>query len=689
MTTIPLRTKITQLLGTESFAVRRAGQVSDERIESADMYLNIQKNTNAVYARDGGAKFDGIELLDITATSGSAVISSASRPFVAADVGKTFALFSSILAATSTIHKVGTILSVSSGNATMSVNATSNIAGTGILRLATDDTAALQACVDTPNPDDNTTSGTWTYKKKGVVILPAGMSAVTQGVVMRTGVSITGQGKWASTILWHSTTNMATTEPYYAALLGVNANGSTRIYKYIYFTDFGVDMRAATVGTYSYHSKCSEIVQIHYGGVIRCAGYGSPGTSFGWDYVCAGLFTENHIFNPGRLWVTGGGGGSAFDFQSQANLDPNLIDTSLEAVIMSRNIIVNPKVSGIRNSDNQTNPAAPVNSRTLICNNIIVTLLTQGKGIEDQDHTGAIIIGNILVAKNDQKSEGNLGAGGNGAGQETWAGILIDGGQYGICAHNTVVGGWYDGIKMIRHNKGSGTIQPDEYVIDGNTVKGSVRHGIRVEANATFTLKNVSITNNKVSLCGEAGIALTYITGGAAGTINFLDLSNNKIHDNGRTTATDAQKSGIYINTVVTKMKMVGNYIWDSGTAKQKYGMTIDTVAVTGALVANNDMASNVTQAINLINGGTLAGEVYNNPGYNLGAIAVTPGASPYTYTAGATPEVLYIRGGTVSDVSKNSVTLAVATGLQVNLRPNEQVVITYSSVPTIVADRK
>ena len=60
MTTIPLRTRITALLGTESFAVRRAGQTSDERIEAADMYLNIQKNTNAVYARDGGAKFDGI-----------------------------------------------------------------------------------------------------------------------------------------------------------------------------------------------------------------------------------------------------------------------------------------------------------------------------------------------------------------------------------------------------------------------------------------------------------------------------------------------------------------------------------------------------------------------------------------------------------------------------------------------------
>jgi hypothetical protein len=43
---------------------------------------------------------------------------------------------------------------------------------------------------------------------------------------------------------------------------------------------------------------------------------------------------------------------------------------------------------------------------------------------------------------------------------------------------------------------------------------------------------------------------------------------------------------------------------------------------------------------------------IHDNPGYNpLGVAVVTPGASPWTYTAGPTPETHYLNGGTVSSI--------------------------------------
>lgn len=617
-TTIPLRPEKTTIAPGSYFPFRAYGDAVDSRISDANIYLEIAKNTKCAYARDFGAKFDGVELTDINCTNGNAIISSASYTFSAADQGKTFALFSEIKAATSTLSAVGTISGVSGNQATLSVAAGHTITNnSGIFRFASDDRSALQAAFDSVNPDDNGSTGTWTYKKKGVVMMPVGAAAITAPVEMRSCVSPIGQEKWATNIWWHSTQNMAQTG-YFSAFNGIVANGSTRIYRHIYFKNFGIDMRAAKVpaGGYSYHSKCSEMVYTLYCGVINCAAYGSPGTSFGWDFNLGGLLaTENHVFNPGRLWVTGGGGGSAFDFQTVANPDPNIVDTSLEASILARNVITNPKVSGIRNSSNQANPTAANNTRVLICENLVVTSLVQGKGIEDNAHTGSALLGNILICKVDQTSEGNLGAGGNGSGQEIWAGILLCGGWFGICSANTVIG-YYDCIKLIRDGRGTSTLMPDDYTIDNNILKGAVRNGIRVEVNFGYILKRLRLTGNKVCFAGEAGIALTYVTGGSAGSIAFLELSGNHSHDNGRTTATDAQKSGVYINVPIDAARMCANMLFDSGAGTQKYGYTVDGVALTSTMMNDNHAEKNTTATgLNLINGGTVTGKIKDNLG--------------------------------------------------------------------------
>lgn len=68
----------------------------------------------------------------------------------------------------------------------------------------------------------------------------------------------------------------------------------------------------------------------------------------------------------------------------------------------------------------------------------------------------------------------------------------------------------------------------------------------------------------------------------------------------------------------------------------------------------------------------------------------ITVTASPFTCTNNDfSPETLYIRGGTVSDVVKNSRTIFAVTNVAVMLEPDESVTVTYSATPTMEKDIK
>lgn len=67
------------------------------------------------------------------------------------------------------------------------------------------------------------------------------------------------------------------------------------------------------------------------------------------------------------------------------------------------------------------------------------------------------------------------------------------------------------------------------------------------------------------------------------------------------------------------------------------------------------------------------------------GAIAITVGASPFTYTAGPTPEAIYVNAGTVSLIAVNGVGMLQSSGHAVPLAPNHSMTVTYSSAPTMV----
>lgn len=675
-------TSTTTLNGADKIYVN---QTTDKAITVANFMLNA--SASRIRAIDYGAKFDALEISGCTTTGGAKTISTPNYSFTSTDVGKIFVIKSGPTSATymnsAGSTYVGTITSVSSGVATAAVNIPSSTT-TGIIYFGTDDTVAIQAAIDAGNPGDAALggSGTWLYLTKSVVELPVGMALTTQELIPRPNVSVIGQGMFATTIKWASASSMATTN-YYGIFNGGQANGSTRIYYNWQFRDMKLDATAAYTTTYSYHSKCIEMIYTVRPVVMNVWFEGSPGTALGMDYVSGGLFSSNRFENCGRLWTSGAGGGSGMDFQTAVdNYTPQNTLIGLDSRIVSNNIFINCYVSAIRNTNNGTSYWT---SNDIIADNHIVSNLATGKGIEDNANLGSTIVGNTIYHTGTaQSTEGPIGS----EGQHIWCGIITTGGRRGIISSNTIEGGWYDGIRLNRFQKVGSSLTPVDYLVTGNVINGCTRNGIRAEINSTYTMNNVGITNNTVGVCGAAGIALS--NSGTGGDIKYLDLSGNRVYDNGATTATDAQKSGIYINTTITGLNMVGGYIYDSGSATQKYGITIDTVAVTSAHLNAIKMDQNTTQAINLTGGGTIAGEIYNNPGYNLGAAAITVTASPFTYTAGATPEIVYITGGTVTSIVKNSVTLAASiTNLTVPLRPNESIVVTYAVAPTMAKDRK
>jgi hypothetical protein len=126
---------------------------------------------------------------------------------------------------------------------------------------------------------------------------------------------------------------------------------------------------------------------------------------------------------------------------------------------------------------------------------------------------------------------------------------------------------------------------------------------------------------------------------------------------------------------------VVGCYI----KAARVPGRSIFDDTNTTGIVAYNTLSGDT--APNMVGTGL---RWYGNKGLQpQGVASITVGASPFTYTAGVTPEAVYISGGTVSSVAKNSRTIFTASPATVYLEPREAIVVTYSALPVMERDRK
>lgn len=139
--------------------------------------------------------------------------------------------------------------------------------------------------------------------------------------------------------------------------------------------------------------------------------------------------------------------------------------------------------------------------------------------------------------------------------------------------------------------------------------------------------------------------------------------------------------SGGVDNFAITNCS-IGDTLLISGTT-QRNGVFITANNSSEFVIANNIFKSNTSAPIS--NNSTGVGLIVNNIGYNpVGASNVTVTTSPMIYTAGSTPETLYISGGTVASVAVGGQTLFSATNCTVRLGAGQQATITYSSTPAI-----
>ena len=223
-------------------------------------------------------------------------------------------------------------------------------------------------------------------------------------------------------------------------------------------------------------------------------------------------------------------------------------------------------------------------------------------------------------------------------------------------------------------------------LITNNHIAYNVMDGIY----STNPINKIKIRSNFIYKNGYNGVRL--LGGG-----NDTEICDNMLYDNG-TALIGNNQSAILVGCGVTggglaftNVKISGNRMFDDQTTKtQQYALSIKGTfnTVANVQIENNDMTGNGT-APTFVSGTVTNIKMRNNPGYNpIGISSVTVTASPFTYTAGYSPETAYITGGTVSSVTKSGITIASNTGVQITLEPNESIIVTYSVLPTIVSDK-
>lgn len=214
--------------------------------------------------------------------------------------------------------------------------------------------------------------------------------------------------------------------------------------------------------------------------------------------------------------------------------------------------------------------------------------------------------------------------------------------------------------------------------IANNMCRTNGRKGFQIEGNDLLVANNYAYDNDETGM-DLVGLDRSVITG-------------NYCMNNGKDTAATPThvRAGIRLSTASSNNTLNGNKCHDiQGTKTQTYGIAEEDATCDFNICQDNDLRNNLTAAVTLNGAGTVA---RNNTGFNpQGVATVTMTASPMTYTnADRVPELMHLRGGTVTDVSKNGITIATtATNASCWLEPGESMVITYTGSPTLVKDRK
>lgn len=215
-------------------------------------------------------------------------------------------------------------------------------------------------------------------------------------------------------------------------------------------------------------------------------------------------------------------------------------------------------------------------------------------------------------------------------------------------------------------------------VIAENVCFSNTSHGVSVSTSGTAsaTMELIVVSANRCRANGSSGINFSNTASGSV--LQYCSVVDNICSTN--------TSHGILLTGNVTNIRVADN-VCRSNTSNGIRLSSQSSNVPDSNIVENNTVAGNGTQIGESGDTNTI---LRANKGFNpQGIAAISVGASPYTYTAGFTPEVIYISGGTVSAVVKSATTLFAQSNVTVRLEPSESVAITYSSAPTMIKDRQ
>lgn len=252
---------------------------------------------------------------------------------------------------------------------------------------------------------------------------------------------------------------------------------------------------------------------------------------------------------------------------------------------------------------------------------------------------------------------------------------------------------------IIRHGKclliNPGSSQFVAYVYANNSYFDTATNGVSIEPTGTGFAQGIRMVGCWTSAHTDSGIKIA-----AGSTLYGLELIGHQCLSNGvdgltALAGTDVQINGGAFcgNTGSGISFAAGVSFWSavgvrSGNGLGKAGNQVGIYVAPGASnvyrVVGCDLTGNTTT--NFSDGGT--GTVKNirgNIGVTSGATGtIVVGASPFTYTAGALPETIYINQGTVSLVVVNGVGVFQSSNVSVLVQPNSTVVVTYTVTPSM-----
>ena len=277
---------------------------------------------------------------------------------------------------------------------------------------------------------------------------------------------------------------------------------------------------------------------------------------------------------------------------------------------------------------------------------------------------------------------------------------LFQDGNGGTGHHNRFIGCLFDNGNVT--NGGDGRAlrleASDENMVVNCDFESNGRHGA-TEPNHIYDRSGLQHIVGSVFVGGETGVKLEGSYSRVIGCM-FDSQSNHAIRLNGGGNI-------ISSNTIYKPGINIVSPTYD--------GVWVDNIS--NAVIANNVFLSDSTgtrSGVNFANGSTnclcegnmfltqgsgygtsavivgTGNVVVNNRGFNSqGTAAIVVTASPFTYTTGATAEVVYVSGGTVSSIVKNGITLFSQSNVSIALSPNSSIIVTYSVPPTMNKDRQ